>query len=95
MRIWFGPHVADDSDLRLCGDLAGKRAIELGISHPPHAPGPNSIEMALAGAKAMAATAGSLDQAVRMAESSVRGGIGAAATTAKPVKKSPSTPTLK
>jgi SAM-dependent methyltransferase len=54
MSIWFGPHVADDSDLRLCGDLAGKRAIELGISHPPHAPGPNSIEMALAGAKAMA-----------------------------------------
>ena len=54
MSIWFGPHVADDSDLRLCGDLAGKRAIELGISHPPIAPGPNAIEMALAGAKAIA-----------------------------------------
>jgi SAM-dependent methyltransferase len=54
MSIWFGPHVADDSDLRLCGELAGKRAIELGISHPPFAPGPNAIEMAMAGAKAIA-----------------------------------------
>lgn len=54
MSIWFGPHVADDSDLRLCGDLVGKRAIELGISHPPFAPGPNAIEMAIAGAKAIA-----------------------------------------
>lgn len=54
MSIWFGPHVADDSDLRLCGDLAGKRAIELGIAHPPVAPGPNAIEMALAGSKAIA-----------------------------------------
>jgi SAM-dependent methyltransferase len=53
MSIWFGPHVADDADLRLCGDLAGKRAIELGIAGAG-APGANAIEMALAGAKAMA-----------------------------------------
>jgi SAM-dependent methyltransferase len=29
--IWYGANVADDGELRLCGDLAGKRAIELGI----------------------------------------------------------------
>ena len=27
MSIWYGTHVADESELRLCGDLAGKRAI--------------------------------------------------------------------
>jgi SAM-dependent methyltransferase len=48
MSIWFGENVPDDGDLRLCGDLAGKRAIELGI-----APKPNAITMALAGAKAI------------------------------------------
>ena len=30
--IWFGDHVADDGELRLCGDIVGKRAIELGIA---------------------------------------------------------------
>jgi SAM-dependent methyltransferase len=48
MSIWFGENVADDGDLRLCGDLTGKRVIELGI-----APVPNAITMALAGAKAI------------------------------------------
>jgi ubiquinone/menaquinone biosynthesis C-methylase UbiE len=49
MSIWYGANVADESELRLCGDLAGKRVIELGIaSHP------NSIDIALSGAKAMA-----------------------------------------
>ncbi|MEO5899540.1 MAG: class I SAM-dependent methyltransferase [Ilumatobacteraceae bacterium] len=48
MSIWFGDNVPDDGDLRLCGDLTGKRAIELGI-----APTPNAITMALGGAKAM------------------------------------------
>jgi SAM-dependent methyltransferase len=53
MSIWFGPHVADDSELRLCGDLAGKRAIELGVASTD-APGSNAVEMAAAGAKAIA-----------------------------------------
>jgi ubiquinone/menaquinone biosynthesis C-methylase UbiE len=48
MSIWFGENVPDERDLRLCGDLAGKRAIELGI-----APHPNAITIALAGAKAI------------------------------------------
>lgn len=49
MSIWYGAHVADDAELRLCGDVAGKRVIELGI-----APTPNAITLALAGAKAIA-----------------------------------------
>ncbi len=49
MRIWYGQNVADDDELRLCGDVAGKRVIELGIAKIP-----NSIVMATAGAKAMA-----------------------------------------
>lgn len=49
MSIWYGAHVADDSELRLCGDVAGKRVIELGIASTP-----NSITMAVAGAKAIA-----------------------------------------
>jgi len=53
MSIWFGPHVADDTELRLCGDLAGKRAIELGVA-TAGAPGSNAVQMALAGAKAIA-----------------------------------------
>jgi SAM-dependent methyltransferase len=47
--IWYGDDVADDTDLRLCGDVAGKRVIELGI-----AASPNSIALAGAGAKAIA-----------------------------------------
>jgi SAM-dependent methyltransferase len=46
MSIWYGDNVADDGDLRLCGDVAGKRVIELGI-----APNPNAITFAVAGAK--------------------------------------------
>jgi SAM-dependent methyltransferase len=53
MTIWFGPHVADDAELRLCGDLAGKRAIELGVAGDG-APGANAVQMALLGAKAIA-----------------------------------------
>jgi SAM-dependent methyltransferase len=48
MSIWYGANVADESELRLCGDLAGKRVIELGI-----APTPNSIAIAALGAKAI------------------------------------------
>ena len=49
MSIWYGDNVADDSELRLCGDLAGKRVLELGISATS-----NAITMAAAGAKAIA-----------------------------------------
>ena len=49
MSIWYGANVADESELRLCGDVAGKRVVELGI-----APSPNSLTFATDGAKAMA-----------------------------------------
>jgi SAM-dependent methyltransferase len=48
-NISYGPNVADDAELRLVGDLSGKRVIELGIS-----PTVNSVLMALAGAKSIA-----------------------------------------
>ncbi len=48
--ISFGRDIPDDTELRLCGDISdGKRAIELGIGSSR-----NSIEFALAGAKAIA-----------------------------------------
>ncbi len=49
VRIWYGQNVADDDELRLCGDVAGKRVIELGI-----AKNQNSVLMATEGAKAIA-----------------------------------------
>jgi SAM-dependent methyltransferase len=49
MSIWYGANVADENELRLCGDVAGKRVIELGI-----APSPNAILMAQMGAKSIA-----------------------------------------
>ncbi|MEY2402306.1 MAG: hypothetical protein QOJ08_2417 [Ilumatobacteraceae bacterium] len=49
MSIWYGDNVADDGELRLCGDLAGKRILELGIASTS-----NAITMAAAGAKAIA-----------------------------------------
>lgn len=49
MTISYGPLVADDAELRLCGELAGKRAIELGIALPT-----NAVELATAGAKTIA-----------------------------------------
>ena len=54
MSIWYGANVADESELRLCGELAGKRVIELGVLSPGGAVTPNSVTAALAGAKAMA-----------------------------------------
>ena len=54
MNIWYGANVADEVELRLCGDLAGKRAIELGIAATPSSVAPNSVVMAAAGAKAIA-----------------------------------------
>ena len=59
MSIWYGANVADESELRLCSDVAGKRVIELGIpthatSLKPNAVTPNSVTAAVAGAKAIA-----------------------------------------
>jgi len=49
MSIWYGDNVADDSELRLCGEIVGKRVLELGIASTS-----NAITMAAAGAKAIA-----------------------------------------
>lgn len=45
----YGPELPDESELRLCGDPAGKRALELGVSDAL-----NALALAEAGAKAMA-----------------------------------------
>ncbi len=47
--VRYGTSVADDAELRLCGDVAGKRVIELGISAPS-----NAVALAGAGARALA-----------------------------------------
>jgi SAM-dependent methyltransferase len=52
-NVWFGQGVADDGEFRLCGDVQGKRVIELGIPPLPHGVAPNAITLALAGAKAI------------------------------------------
>ena len=63
MSIWYGNDVADETELRLCGDLSGKRVIELGI-----APRSNALAMAALGAKAIAVdTSGERIAALRSA----------------------------
>ena len=52
--VWFGRGVADDSEFRLCGDLTGKRTLELGVGPTPPSIPPNAVTLALAGAKAIA-----------------------------------------
>ncbi len=47
--VRYGQSVADDNELRLCGDVSGKRVIELGISAPS-----NAVALAAAGARALA-----------------------------------------
>lgn len=54
MSIWYGANVVDESELRLCGDLGGKRVIELGVTSAGGSVMPNSVTAAIAGAKAMA-----------------------------------------
>jgi ubiquinone/menaquinone biosynthesis C-methylase UbiE len=49
MNIWYGDNVADDGELRLCGDMSGKRVLELGVASTS-----NAITAAVAGAKAIA-----------------------------------------
>jgi SAM-dependent methyltransferase len=52
--VWFGRGVADDSEFRLCGDVGGKRALELGVPSTPPSVVPNSVTLAQLGAKAIA-----------------------------------------
>lgn len=54
--VWFGQGVADEDELRLCGDVQGKRVIELGTPQGPVDPSatPNAVTLALAGAKVIA-----------------------------------------
>jgi ubiquinone/menaquinone biosynthesis C-methylase UbiE len=49
MNIWYGDNVADDGELRLCGEIAGRRVLELGVASTS-----NAITAAVAGAKAIA-----------------------------------------
>lgn len=49
-HVWFGNDIPDETDLRLVGDVRGKRVLELGLP-----PGPvNSVALAQAGARAIA-----------------------------------------
>jgi SAM-dependent methyltransferase len=49
LHLSYGPRIAHEGELRLCGDVTGKRTIELGIS-----PDVNAIALAHAGSKVMA-----------------------------------------
>ncbi len=62
-NVWYGQGIADDGELRLCGDVAGKRVVELGTPSGPVDPTatPNAILLALAGAKAIAITSAADD----------------------------------
>jgi len=51
--VWYGVGVGDDSEYRLCGDVAGKRVIELGIAPTQSATEPNAVVLARAGAKSI------------------------------------------
>ncbi|MFM2070211.1 MAG: hypothetical protein RLZZ623_474 [Actinomycetota bacterium] len=53
-NVWFGRGVADDGEFRLCGDVAGKRVVELGVTPAPTAVVANAITLAMAGAKSIA-----------------------------------------
>jgi SAM-dependent methyltransferase len=52
--IWYGHGVGDDRDYRLCGDVAGKRALELGVADTPATIPPNAVTLATLGAKTIA-----------------------------------------
>jgi ubiquinone/menaquinone biosynthesis C-methylase UbiE len=52
--VWYGRGVADDSEYRLCGDVNGKRVLELGVATTPSSVQSNSITLASLGAKAIA-----------------------------------------
>ena len=81
MNLWYGEHVADEGELRLCGDLVGKRVLELGISPTSTTTPANSITLAVGGAKAItldpsAERIASLREAAERAEVSVECHIG-------------------
>lgn len=46
--VSYGAHVVGDAELRLCGDVQGRRVVELGVADPP-----NAVALAQAGAKAI------------------------------------------
>ena len=48
--VSFGPSVSDDADLRACGDVKGKRVLELGLFGTI----PNSVTMSALGARSIA-----------------------------------------
>jgi ubiquinone/menaquinone biosynthesis C-methylase UbiE len=52
--VWFGRGVGDDSEYRLCGDVSGKRVLELGVASTSAGVAPNAVTLALLGAKAIA-----------------------------------------
>ena len=47
LGISFGAHVHDDLELRICGDVRGKRVLELGVHGDP----PNCVTLARKGAR--------------------------------------------
>jgi ubiquinone/menaquinone biosynthesis C-methylase UbiE len=47
--VSYGASVANDNELRLCGDVQGKRVVELGIGSPS-----NAVTFAVQGARSMA-----------------------------------------
>ena len=46
--VTYGAHVVNDAELRLCGDVQGKRTLELGVAEPS-----NAVLLARAGAKSI------------------------------------------
>ena len=49
-QVWYGDNVPDERELRLVGDVKGKRVLELGLPPGP----PNSVVLAQAGARTIA-----------------------------------------
>jgi SAM-dependent methyltransferase len=53
-NVWFGDGVADDGEYRLCGDVQGKRVLELGLPVIAGGAASNAVTLAVAGAKSIA-----------------------------------------
>lgn len=49
-HVWYGDNIPDERELRLVGDVRGKRVLELGLPPGP----PNSVAFADSGARAIA-----------------------------------------
>jgi ubiquinone/menaquinone biosynthesis C-methylase UbiE len=52
--VWFGAGVGDDNEYRLCGDVNGRRVIELGVAPTPAGTEPNAVVLARNRAKSIA-----------------------------------------